>query len=74
MAQSYSVQAVLSAVDIGFTSTFNAATYTAMSMGEKVSSNLKTIGNVTSAVGLSPYGLYENCFFVKLSLQSASFA
>lgn len=51
MAQSYSVQAVLSAVDNGFTSTFNAATNTAMSMGEKVSSNLKTIGNVTSAVG-----------------------
>ena len=51
MAQSYSVQAVLSAVDNGFTSTFNAAANTAMSMGEKVSSNLKTIGNVTSAVG-----------------------
>lgn len=51
MAQSYSVQAVLSAVDNGFTSTFNAATNTAMSMGEKVSSSLKTIGNVTSVVG-----------------------
>lgn len=51
MAQSYSVQAVLSAVDNGFTSTFNTATNTAMSMGEKVSSSLKTIGNVTSVVG-----------------------
>lgn len=51
MAQSYSVQAVLSAVDNGFTSTFNTATDTAMSMGEKVSSSLKTIGNVTSIVG-----------------------
>ena len=51
MAQSYSVQAVLSAVDNGFTSTFNTATNTAMSMGEKVSSSLKTIGNVTSIVG-----------------------
>ena len=51
MAQSYSVQAVLSAVDNGFTSTFNNATNTAMSMGEKVSSSLKTIGNVTSIVG-----------------------
>ena len=51
MAQSYSVQAVLSAVDNGFTSTFNNATNTAMSMGEKVSSSLKTIGNVTSVVG-----------------------
>ena len=51
MAQSYSIKAVLSAVDNGFTSTFNNATNTAMSMGEKVSSSLKTIGNVTSIVG-----------------------
>lgn len=51
MAQSYSVQAVLSAVDNGFTSTFNNATNTAMSMAEKVQANLKSIGNAMSVAG-----------------------
>lgn len=51
MAQSYSVQAVLSAVDNGFTATFNAAANTAMSMGEKVSSSLKGVGNAMTVAG-----------------------
>lgn len=51
MSQSYSVQAVLSAVDNGFTSTFNNATNTAMSMAEKVQANLKSIGNAMSVAG-----------------------
>ena len=51
MAQSYSVQAVLSAVDNGFTSTFNAAANTATSMREKVQTNLKGIGNSMSVAG-----------------------
>ena len=51
MAQSYSVQAVLSAVDNGFTSTFNAAANTAMSMREKVQTSLKGIGNSMSVAG-----------------------
>lgn len=51
MAQSYSVQAVLSAVDNGFTSVFNNATNTAMSMGDKVRSNLKSVGNAMTVAG-----------------------
>ena len=51
MAQSYSVQAVLSAIDNGFTSTFNAAANTAMSMREKVQTSLKGIGNSMSVAG-----------------------
>lgn len=51
MAQSYSVQAVLSAIDNGFTSTFNTAANTAMSMSEKVQTNLKNIGNAMSVAG-----------------------
>lgn len=51
MAQSYSVQAVLSAVDNGFTSTFNTAANTAMSTAEKVQTNLKNIGNAMSVAG-----------------------
>lgn len=51
MSQSYSVQAILSAVDNGFTSTLNTAANTAMSMGEKVNASLKTVGNAISLAG-----------------------
>ena len=51
MSQSYSVQAILSAVDNGFTSTLNTAANTAMSMGEKVNASLKTVGNAMSLAG-----------------------
>lgn len=51
MAQSYRVQAVLSAIDNGFTSTFNAAANTAMSMREKVQTSLKGVGNAMSVAG-----------------------
>lgn len=51
MADSYSVQAVLSAIDNGFTSTFNAAANNAMSAGEKIKSSLSGIGNAMSIAG-----------------------
>ena len=51
MADSYSVKAVLSAIDNGFTSTFNAAANNAMSAGEKIKSSLSGIGNAMSIAG-----------------------
>lgn len=51
MADSYSVKAILSAVDDGFTSTFNAASNTAMSAGEKIQSSLGSIGNAMTIAG-----------------------
>ncbi|WP_057769674.1 phage tail tape measure protein [Lactobacillus selangorensis] len=51
--ESYSVQAVLSAVDAGFSSVFGKANSTVQTFGQKTGSALQSVGKVSTTMGLA---------------------